>query len=122
MSCNRNFATTSIIAAAAIILAWLPGSAMAYEDTPTAIEFRQQERETQLAIEKWRAIAAELGEPLIVAVPTPNVVVFTASRDAQQLRELRDTVETLAEHEERPVSRHMFTWHRDGWRLLESLD
>jgi hypothetical protein len=240
MSCSRNFATTSIVAAAAIILAWLPGSAMAYEDTPAAIELRQQERETQLEnlqplligkgelealrqrlggaatpwtrapgaapsqplsqpfvadlylvyalnssdpapllseglleqwgiepevmhlralanlrkkfgeihdkpvgklpwlhvidsddsyaasrlllLEEWGAIAARLGEPLIVAVPTPSVVVFTASRDTEQLQQLRDTVETLAEHEERPVSRHLFVWHRDGWRLLESLD
>jgi hypothetical protein len=72
-----------------------------------------------LLLDKWSAIAIELGEPLIVGVPTRDVVVFTASRDPQQLQQLRDTVETLAQHQERPVSRQLFVWHPDGWSLLE---
>jgi hypothetical protein len=72
-----------------------------------------------LLLDQWRAIASELGEPLIVGVPTRDIVVFTSSHDPQQLRQLRDTVETLAQHEERPVSRHLFVWHSEGWKLLE---
>jgi uncharacterized protein YtpQ (UPF0354 family) len=72
-----------------------------------------------LLLDKWRAIAVELGEPLIVGVPTRDVVVFTASRDPQQLQQLRDTVETIAQHQGRPVSRQLFVWHPEGWRLLE---
>jgi hypothetical protein len=72
-----------------------------------------------LLLDKWAAIAIELGEPLIVGVPTRDLVVFTASHDPLQIQQLRETVETLAEHEGRPISRQLFVWHPEGWRPLD---
>ncbi|MFZ5508833.1 MAG: DUF1444 family protein [Pseudomonadota bacterium] len=65
---------------------------------------------------RWEPLVRQAGGALIMGMPARDVVVFTASTDADKLRQLRDTVETVEGHEAHPVSRRLFRWTPGGWR------
>lgn len=65
---------------------------------------------------RWRELAIELGSPVILGMPTREVVVFTASREPEKLEQLRETVETVERYQGHPVSAQLFEWTPRGWR------
>lgn len=68
---------------------------------------------------RWRELARELGGPVILGIPTRDVVVFTATREPERLRQLRETVETVERYQGDPVSAKLFEWTPGGWREFD---
>ena len=71
---------------------------------------------------RWGALTLQLGEVLILGMPTSDVVVFTASLDPEKLAQLRDTVETVERHQGRPITRKLFQWTPQGWIEFKDAD
>jgi hypothetical protein len=68
---------------------------------------------------RWAELTLTLGEVLILGIPTRDVVVFTASVDAGRIKQLRETVETVNEHQGRSITRALFQWTPQGWKVFE---
>ncbi len=64
---------------------------------------------------RWAELTLKLGEPFILGMPTRDVVVFTATQEAEKIAQLRDTVDTVERYQGRPISRKLFQWTPQGW-------
>ena len=70
-----------------------------------------------LLTRQWAELAATRGgAPLMAGVPTRDVVVFATSTEQPQIEQLADTIATVAEHEDHPISARLYEWSPDGWR------
>lgn len=64
---------------------------------------------------RWAELTLQAGDALVLGMPTRDVVVFTASLEAERIEKLRETVETVERHQGRPVSRRLYQWTPQGW-------
>lgn len=64
---------------------------------------------------RWAELTLKLGDLLILGMPTRDVVVFTATQEAEKIEQLRETVETVERHQGRPITRRLFQWTPQGW-------
>lgn len=64
---------------------------------------------------RWAEMTLQLGDTLILGMPTRDVVVFTATLEPEKIEQLRETVETVERYQGRPVSRRLFQWTPQGW-------
>ncbi len=64
---------------------------------------------------RWSELTLALGDVLVLGMPSRDVVVFTASLEADKIEKLRETVDTVERHQGRPVSRKLFQWAPQGW-------
>lgn len=65
---------------------------------------------------RWAELTLKLGDLLILGMPTRDVVVFTATQEAEKIAQLRETVETVERHQGRPITRRLFQWTPQGWQ------
>jgi hypothetical protein len=64
---------------------------------------------------RWAELTLQLGDTLVLGMPTRDVVVFTSTLAPDRLAQLAETVETVERHQGRPVSRKLFQWTPQGW-------
>ncbi len=68
---------------------------------------------------RWSELSLRLGEPLVLGMPTRDVVVFTSTPEPEKIAQMRETVATIEAHQGRPISRKLFLWTPHGWREYE---
>jgi hypothetical protein len=65
--------------------------------------------------ELWASLAKVAGGSLLVSVPASNVVLFCNGDEAGANEAMKQAVQEVMSHAERPFSPTVFRWSADGW-------
>lgn len=69
----------------------------------------------------WHSAAREVKGRLLAAAPARNIVLFTGSRDFNDIATLMSAAKDLAAHEKHPISPTVFEFTGSGWRPAKKL-
>jgi hypothetical protein len=71
-----------------------------------------------VAPEQWASIAKSLKSPLMVSVPSDQVVLYGEAIDPQRVGIFRELTEKMFSEADRPVSKTVLQWSETGWKAL----
>jgi hypothetical protein len=71
-----------------------------------------------LLTEDWAALASKLGQPIVVAVPSGDVVIVLVGPTPDALEKLRGVVTRAYGDAQRPVSQRLFRWDAGTWTVV----
>lgn len=66
----------------------------------------------------WAHLAAQYQQHLVVAIPTPNVLLYGDGANPAQIASMRRATQELYQRASRPLSLQLLRWTATGWDVL----